>query len=324
MATPPPSSHTKLRAADDGAQSDTIALQPEVRTYLGYNAAALLAGGLLALTTSSILKDMAAGATASICTMLLGYPLDTAKTRMQIGQKTIGEDGFIGLYKGLGIGLLREASTAAIYIATCGFLKLYLVPADAAANLSTLLLFLFIGASACLVSCTTRVPLEIVSKQIQSGKCQTLPEAAQKVFAGADGCSTVERSWVAVMLREVPYGAFQIAFFELAKLMLGFLGEWGVPIFFQRMAWGAVAGSGAAFLTTPFDVITSRVMLSSAPAVEDGAIDKPPSVWGTVQLMLQQEGPGVFFTGSLLRAAFYSPGTCIFFSVYETVAAALK
>lgn len=54
------------------------------------------------------------------------------------------------------------------------------------------------------------------------------------------------------------------------------------------------------------------------------AIDKPPSVWGTVQLMLQQEGPGVFFTGSLLRAAFYSPGTCIFFSVYETVAAALK
>lgn len=72
------------------------------------------------------------------------------------------------------------------------------------------------------------------------------------------------------MLREVPYGAFQIAFFELAKLMLGFLGEWGVPIFFQRMAWGAVAGSGAAFLTTPFDVITSRVMLSSAPAVEDG------------------------------------------------------
>jgi hypothetical protein len=52
------------------------------------------------------------------------------------------------------------------------------------------------------------------------------------------------------MLREVPYGAFQIAFFELAKLTMTFLVDWNVPIFFQRMAWGAVAGSAAAFLTT--------------------------------------------------------------------------
>jgi hypothetical protein len=309
-----------LKAESDGTVDGASQLQPEVQAYLSATGGAFLLGGMFAAATPAVLTDLAAGFLASISVTLLGYPLDTAKTRLQVGQPTTPPDGILGLYRGLGVGIAREAVTAAIYIAACGFLKALLVPPGAAATLQTLLTFLFIGAAACLASCTSRVPLEIMTKQIQTGSCTTVGQAARRVFFADGACGVVQRSWVAVVLREVPYGALQIAFFELAKLLFTFLADMHVPILLQRMAWGAVAGSGAALLTTPFDVITSRVMTSAGP--KDG--EAPTSVWDTVQNMYRTEGLQPFFTGGLLRALFYAPGTCIFFAVYETVAAALK
>ena len=122
-----------------------------------------------------------------------------------------------------------------------------------------------------------------------------------------------------VLLREVPYGAFQIMFFEFAKMSLEFLGTWNVPIFIQRMLWGAAAGAGASFLTTPCDVITSRVMTRLS-----GDGDGPaPTVWQTIRTMYKDEGWKVFWTGSMFRAAVYTPGTCLFFTIFETVGSAL-
>eukprot|EP00668_Euglena_longa_P036067 GGOE01046350.1.p1 GENE.GGOE01046350.1~~GGOE01046350.1.p1 ORF type:complete len:447 (-),score=73.40 GGOE01046350.1:169-1509(-) len=319
----PVGSGTWLQMTGDASQNVSL-VQREVQMYLMFIIAVLFAGGSLTLTISSVLKDVVAGVAASICTTLAGYPLDTAKTRLQTGQKAIGSDGFVGLYKGLGIGLLREASTTAIYIATCGFLKLCLVPADAVANLNTLLIFLFIGAVACLASCVSRMPLEFVSRQIQSGECWTLPDAAWKVLCGPDGSNVAKRAWVAVTLREVTQGATQLVFFEVFKLLFSFLADWNVPISFQRMVWGAMAGFWAAFLTTPLDVITFSVMLTSFQHMGEEGAGKPRSIWGMAHRMFQEGGLGVFFAGSLPRAVFFSIGTCLFFSVFRIVAAALK
>ena len=137
------------------AQVGPADLDPHVKTYLAVNSAVLCVGGFMAWSTWSILRDLIAGATASLGVMSIGYPLDTAKTRVQIGQPAVDKDGLIGLYRGIPIGLLRESATAAIYIAVCGFLKMHLLP-QTHPTAFTLVLFFVVGAVACVASSVAR------------------------------------------------------------------------------------------------------------------------------------------------------------------------
>ena len=54
--------------------------------------------------------------------------------------------------------------------------------------------------------------------------------------------------------------------------MFAFLDEAGVSTFAQRAIWGAFAGGTAAWLTTPFDLLTTNVMLE-AESAEEGVIE---------------------------------------------------
>ena len=80
-------------------------------------------------------------------------------------------------------------------------------------------------------------------------------------------------SWVAVLCRDMPFAGLQIAFFDLYKGLFAGLDDAGVSVFFQRAIWGAFAGGTAAVLTTPFDLLTTNVMLE-AESAEEGVIEK--------------------------------------------------
>lgn len=54
--------------------------------------------------------------------------------------------------------------------------------------------------------------------------------------------------------------------------LFAFLDEAGVSTFAQRAIWGAFAGGTAAWLTTPFDLLTTNVMLE-AESAEEGVIE---------------------------------------------------
>ena len=67
----------------------------------------------------------------------------------------------------------------------------------------------------------------------------------------------------------MPFAGLQIAFFDLYKGLFAGLDDAGVSEFFQRAIWGAFAGGTAAVLTTPFDLLTTNVMLEAESAEEE-------------------------------------------------------
>lgn len=57
-----------------------------------------------------------------------------------------------------------------------------------------------------------------------------------------------------IILREIPFSAIQFPIYENMKIMIGNDG------FVDHAVNGAIAGGTAAFLTTPCDVVKSKLM----------------------------------------------------------------
>ena len=252
------------------------------------------------------------------------YPVETAKVRLQSGKSAVpgpDEGGAGALYTGLGYGVGKECPNAAIYIATYGFLKPrflalpFLDPSSGAAIFAALAAAGALGDAA---GSVVRVPLELLNKQLQTGASASVKEAFAKLSA-SNLPYVLALSWAAVLARDMPFGALQLAFFDLYKNGLGFLDTMGVNIFVQRLAWGGAAGGSAAFLTTPFDVLTTRVMLGGAKAGEDGGTLPITSRFKQeAGQVLREGGPAGFWVGALERTVFFCPAACIFFASYDT------
>lgn len=85
---------------------------------------------------------------------------------------------------------------------------------------------------------------------------------------------------------------------------------------------GSIAGGIAAAITTPLDVIKTRLMLSQRSPV--GAGGAPSSAYysgitSTFKRILAEEGPRALFSGVGPRVMWISIGGSIFLGVYEKV-----
>ncbi|KAF5097818.1 hypothetical protein D0Z00_002255 [Geotrichum galactomycetum] len=207
------------------------------------------------------------------------YPIDLVKTRMQNqrsstpGQQTlyknsldcfkkvISREGFRGLYSGLGPQLVGVAPEKAIKLTVNDLLRGKFSDKDGSIPVWAELIAGG-GAGACQVVFTN--PLEIVKIRLQmQGEVAKTVEGAPKrsaiwivrnlglfgLYKGASAC----------LLRDVPFSA--IYFPAYAHLKKDYFGEGpgkklGVG---QLLIAGAIAGMPAAYFTTPFDVIKTRL-----------------------------------------------------------------
>jgi hypothetical protein len=124
----------------------------------------------------------------------------------------------------------------------------------------------------------------------------------------------------------MPFAGLQIALFDLYKSVFSFLDDAGVSIFLQRSIWGAFAGGTAAFVTTPFDLITTNVMVAATDVNQDSG-SKSKNVWAeigplfskTTKETIDKGGINALFTGALPRVLFFVPAATIFFVSYESI-----
>ena len=190
------------------------------------------------------------------------------------------------------------------------------------------------------VACSViKVPLELLSKQIQSGQCSNLGSAFRKVFLSPSSGITFFYSWLAVLIRDIPRGALQYAIIHTLE-RLPWLEALGIPLFFQRLIWAAVAAGFVAIVTTPFDVISSKIMTGMQEQMRRGRsflearvgsefrfrLRKPRGLTVAIDVIREvyrQKGLRGFWSGCVLRAAYYVPGTCIQYATFETLAALL-
>ena len=92
---------------------------------------------------------------------------------------------------------------------------------------------------------------------------------------------------------------------------------------------GAIGGGTGGFLSTPFDIVTTRIIASTESresgaedtgSQSDGATDletrASPSPARILRDILEESGPAGLFRGSLQRTLYWAPAVGIFLSSY--------
>lgn len=75
----------------------------------------------------------------------------------------------------------------------------------------------------------------------------------------AEGVRGLYRGFGGTILREIPFTCLQFPVYEYLKQSMAGVGE---PTWWQAASAGSIAGSFAAAVTTPLDVIKTRIMLA--------------------------------------------------------------
>ncbi|KAJ7738342.1 mitochondrial carrier domain-containing protein [Mycena metata] len=259
----------------------------------------------------TFLQSLAAGGLAGTAVDLLFFPIDTIKTRLQSPQGFARAGGFKGIYKGVGSVGVGSAPGAAVFFATYDTLKHNSPLPEHLEPVTHMLSASVAEVAACLV----RVPTEVIKTRAQTstyGPGQSSLSAAKFLLA-SDGWKGFYRGFGSTIMREIPFTSIQFPLYELLKSRLsGFVGR--KPLYAHEAAvCGSFAGGVAAALTTPLDVLKTRVMLD----MRDATKEKLPSLPARLKNIYVVEGIPALFAGVVPRTLWISAGGAVFLGVYE-------
>ncbi|KAF9242672.1 mitochondrial carrier domain-containing protein [Melanogaster broomeanus] len=268
--------------------------------------------------------------------LIAGGAADTVKTRLQSAQGFLKAGGFRGIYKGVGSVVVGSAPGAAIFFSTYEMAKQSLPLHGQLAPLNHMISASIGEIAACLV----RVPTEVIKTRTQTssyGSAATTSVAAAKIVLRHEGIKGFYRGFGTTIMREIPFTSLQFPLYELLKLRLS-LALGARPLRAPEAAiCGSIAGGVAAALTTPLDVLKTRVMLDmrvcTRPSVPSSHIDPSfpniqnesqiPSLLARFQQIRTNEGPRALFAGVVPRTLWISAGGAVFLGVYEWVVGGL-
>lgn len=162
-------------------------------------------------------------------------------------------------------------------------------------------------------ACAVRVPTEVVKQRAQAKQQHSSLAALnfilrQRSDIGVMGVwRELYRGWSITVMREVPFTVIQFPLWEGLK-------EWrrrttgkDSSTAVESGVFGSVAGAVAAGLTTPLDVLKTRLMLAR----------ERESAGVFFVRILRQSGPRAFFAGMGPRVLWISAGGAIFLGSYQ-------
>lgn len=266
----------------------------------------LLASNYLYLTS------LLSGGVAGLVVDVVLFPIDTIKTRLQSENRFWRAGGFRGIYNGLGPAAVGSVPSAALFFCTYESMKKFLMPYAGNAQ-STHLVHMSSAAIAEVVACMVRVPVEIAKQRRQVASSQSTKSATSILINAyrTEGLRNgVYRGFRATIMREIPFSFIQYPLWEYLKLHWT---EWtGLPSTFVSVALcGAFAGGIAAGLTTPLDVVKTRIMLANRNGQQSENI-----IYILRKIYLQHGYRGVF-AGFVPRVLWITIGGAVFFGSYD-------
>ncbi|TFK52171.1 S-adenosylmethionine transporter [Heliocybe sulcata] len=256
-------------------------------------------------------ESLVAGGMAGTSVDLLFYPIDTVKTRLQSSQGFLRAGGFKGIYKGVGSVVVGSAPGAAVFFCIYDTLKQTL-PIQGPMNH---LLSASVGEVA---ACLIRVPTEVIKTRVQTSTYGALASSslsAARLVWRNEGMSGFYRGFGSTIMREIPFTSLQFPLYEFLKHQLSrALDRKPLPAY-EAAICGSIAGGVAAALTTPLDVLKTRVMLD----LRDPSKHSMPSLTTRFTQIYATEGMGALFSGVVPRTLWISAGGAVFLGVYEWV-----
>lgn len=261
----------------------------------------------------NFVTGLLSGAVAGTTVDLILYPLDTVKTRLQAtaGAK-LSMKTFQGLFNGVAPAIAASAPCAAVFFGAYDSFKRVLtknLPDDYASVAHA-----GAAAGADLTQSVVRVPFEVVKQRVQAG-VDASGRAALASVMKTQGPRGLYRGWGALAMRDLPFDIIEFPLYEWFKSeWTKVKGEKLAP--WQGSLCGSVAGGIAAGLTTPLDVVKTRLMTQS-PGQYAG-------IGSCLQSILKEEGAGALFAGAGPRMTSIAFGGAIFFGAYETAKAVIS
>ncbi|KAF2161832.1 hypothetical protein M409DRAFT_58901 [Zasmidium cellare ATCC 36951] len=324
-----------------------------------------------------------AGAFAAFTVDLIVYPLDTIKTRLQSPDYTklyrngtntgFNPSMFRGVYQGVGSVIIATLPSSGAFFTTYEGVKSILADANPTVNakpfVPTPLIHAAASGTAELVSCAILTPAEVIKQNAQmvdnsrsdrprvNATLQTIKKFRSNPLA-------LWRGYSALAGRNLPFTALQFPMFERIKESIRrYRDERGIrtnTLFESALITAVSAGSGgsiAAVVTTPVDVVKTRIMLAavqsgpdnanataseSAKVAKDALVDATgktieavkenplkmvknatqpkPGHKGSIQVareIIQEQGVKGLFRGGALRGVWTLVGSGLYLGVYE-------
>lgn len=255
---------------------------------------------------SSILS----GAVAGLVVDIVLFPIDTVKTRLQSERGFIRSGGFRGIYKGLAPAAAGSAPTAALFFCTYDGLKSHL--GQLATKSQQPYVHMVSAASAEIVACLIRVPVEIAKQRRQALSLKYSSSSAIEILYHAFKTEGIRRGlyrgFGTTIMREVPFSFIQFPLWEYFKQ--NWTSTTGTALTPVSVAiCGAIAGGIAAGLTTPLDVAKTRIMLA-----DDGS---RTGMYRVLRGIYRERGIKGIFAGFGPRVLWITLGGAIFFGFYD-------
>jgi len=253
---------------------------------------------------SPFVTSLVAGGAAGLVVDVSVYPLDTLKTRLQGKEGFHLLGGFNSLYKGIGPIVVGSVPTAALFFSTCDSVKA--LAKIMSFNGSESLVHMGAASLGEVVASLVRVPVEVVKQRRQVSDVSSR-KICQRIWWG-EGGRGFYRGYLTTLSREIPFSLIQMPMWELLKKQWASVAGRNLRAEESALC-GAGGGVVASVITTPLDVVKTRIMLG-----EDRMGAK--QVLRTIYL---EEGMGGLFAGVFPRTVWIALGGAIFFGVYEEV-----
>ncbi|KAL8930982.1 MAG: hypothetical protein Q9208_000083 [Pyrenodesmia sp. 3 TL-2023] len=255
-----------------------------------------------------------AGALAGTTVDLSLYPIDTLKTRLQSSPSFYPSGGFRGIYAGVGSVIVGSAPGAALFFVTYEGIKTRLrsIRQDAR-GMSEPVEHMLAASAGEVAACAVRVPTEVIKQRAQAAQQPSSMAALRFILArrrdiGVPGVwRELYRGWGITIMREVPFTAVQFPLWEGMKAWRRRETGREQVTNVESGLYGSVAGAVAAGLTTPLDVLKTRLMLAKE---REAALPLFRRIW-------REEGPRAFVAGMGPRVMWISAGGAIFLGSYE-------
>jgi solute carrier family 25 2-oxodicarboxylate transporter 21 len=275
-----------------------------------------------------------AGAIAGVSEILVMYPLDVVKTRVQLQTgKGVGEDAYSGmldcfrkiiakegpsrLYRGITAPILMEAPKRATkFAANDEFGKLYrklfgITKMNQQLSILT-------GASAGATESFVVVPFELVKIRLQdkaqAHKYSGMFDCVQKIIR-QEGILTLYQGLESTMWRHVLWNAGYFGCIFQVRALLPKASDKKGQIMNDLIS-GTIGGTVGTILNTPMDVVKSRIQ--NAPKVA-GGFRKYNWAWPSLGVVMKEEGFAALYKGFVPKVLRLGPGGGILLTVFTVV-----
>ncbi|CAI4210213.1 unnamed protein product [Parascedosporium putredinis] len=277
--------------------------------------------------------SFALGSIAGAFGAFMVYPIDLVKTRMQnqrsalpgqrlyknsidCFQKVIRNEGVLGLYSGVLPQLVGVAPEKAIKLTVNDLVRKHFTGKDG--NIWWMHEVIAGGtAGACQVVFTN--PLEIVKIRLQvqgeMAKAVDGPPKRSAIWIVKNlGLKGLYKGASACLLRDVPFSAIYFpAYSHLKRDLFGESPTKKLSVF-ELLTSGAIAGMPAAYLTTPCDVIKTRLQVEARKGES-----QYNGLRHCAKTILKEEGFKAFFKGGPARILRSSPQFGFTLAAYEVL-----